>query len=82
MSASVRKPVSRRLKSARAYYSLAAKAMRAGQYVQHDHYYKIAERLVAEDRREREARSKLGVDHSRGRHDLHRLGQVEDDSGV
>jgi hypothetical protein len=41
-----------RLSRARAFYRLAAKAERAGQYTQGEQYRKIAERLVAEDRRE------------------------------
>lgn len=49
-----RKKPSARLKSARAYYRLAAKADRAGQSRQAEGYRKVADRKVAEDRRERE----------------------------
>jgi hypothetical protein len=42
------------LASARAYYRLAAKADRAGQHNLADHYRRVADRKVAEDRRRRE----------------------------
>ena len=45
-----------RLRQASAYYRLAAKADRAGQHRQGDHYRGVADRLVAEHRRETEAR--------------------------
>lgn len=45
---------SRRLSSARAYYRLAVKAQMAGQSRQADVYRKLADRLVSEDRRNRE----------------------------
>lgn len=48
----------RRLASARAYYRLAAKAEQAGQGRLREHYRNLADRLVAEERREREARER------------------------
>lgn len=49
-----------RLRQASAYYRLAAKADRAGQYRQGTHYRGIADRLVDRERREREARAARG----------------------
>lgn len=48
---------SARLNSARAYYRLAAKAERAGQSKQAEHYRDVANRLVDQDRRDREYRA-------------------------
>lgn len=45
-----------KLAQASAYFRLAAKADRAGQYKQGEHYRDRAEHLVAQERREREAR--------------------------
>lgn len=45
-----------RLNSARAYYRLAAKAARAGQYRQSERYTRVADRLVADQRHHTEAR--------------------------
>lgn len=47
----------RRLNSARAYFRLAAKADMQRQHDQAASYRRRAERLVEEDRREREARA-------------------------
>ena len=44
-----------RLASARAYYRLAAKAERAGQYRTAAHYRGVADRLVRQEQRQREA---------------------------
>lgn len=43
-----------RLASARAYYRLAAKAERAGQYTTAAHYRRVADRLVTEEARHRD----------------------------
>lgn len=49
---------SRRLSSASAYFRNAAKAERAGNRQQADHFRAMAERLVREDQRERDARAR------------------------
>jgi hypothetical protein len=54
-----RKKPSARLKSARAYYRLAAKADRAGQFRQAESYRKLADRFVDQDRQAREALKRL-----------------------
>jgi hypothetical protein len=43
--------------SARAYYRIAAKFQRAGNYKQAEHYRKVADRLTDEVRRDREHRA-------------------------
>jgi hypothetical protein len=43
------------LASASAYYRLAAKAGRAGNYVAAEHYTKIADRKIAEHNRQKES---------------------------
>ena len=49
-----RKPRPLKLRRASAYYRLAAKATRAGNYVQARHYRGLADRLVDENRRDTE----------------------------
>ena len=49
------KRMRRRLASARAYYRLAAKAFKNGEYAQSESYRKMAYRLVDQDRREQAA---------------------------
>jgi hypothetical protein len=58
-----RKKPSARLKSARAYYRLAAKADRAGQFRQAKSYRKIADRFVERDRVERAFVARLKLAH-------------------
>jgi hypothetical protein len=55
--------MSARLKSARAYYQLAAKADRARQYRLAEHYRKVADRKVDADRHEREFRARVKLLH-------------------
>ena len=50
-----------RLRQASAYFRLAAKADRAGNAVQARHYRDVADRLVAQERRDREARRARGA---------------------
>jgi hypothetical protein len=50
--------MSPRLASARAYYRLAGKASRAGEIGTAEHYRKVADRMVDQDRRERETRKR------------------------
>ena len=45
-----------RIASARAYYRLAAKADRSGNYAQATQYRNVADRLVAADQREQQSR--------------------------
>jgi hypothetical protein len=47
-----RKPRPLMLRRASAYYRLAAKAMKAGEWASASHYGKLADRLVAENRRQ------------------------------
>jgi hypothetical protein len=51
-----------RLSQASAYYRLAAKAERAGNYKQAGVYRNVANRKVAEERRERERRTRRSND--------------------
>jgi hypothetical protein len=50
-----------RLRQASAYFRLAAKADRAGNDVQARHYRGVAERLVDQERRDRERRRARGA---------------------
>lgn len=52
----------RRLASARAYYRLAAKAQRAGQHRSAEFYRRQADRLVEEERRNRDYLARLAAE--------------------
>jgi hypothetical protein len=60
----VTKQRSLRLRRASAYFRLAAKADRAGQHRQGDHWRGVANRLVEENRREVEARRRRSATHT------------------